>query len=50
MATIGKVPLFGCLTNKQKFAIAHAIKLAVFQPGDVIFEKDDDVQMIYIVS
>jgi hypothetical protein len=31
MATIGMVPLFGCLTNKQKFAISHAIKLAYFK-------------------
>jgi hypothetical protein len=30
---LGRVPLFGCLTNKQKFAISHAIKLAYFQPG-----------------
>lgn len=50
MASISKVPLFGCLTNKQKFAISDAIKLAVFQAGEIIFEKDDDVQMVYIVS
>jgi signal-transduction protein with cAMP-binding, CBS, and nucleotidyltransferase domain len=50
MATISKVPLFGCLTNKQKFAISNAIKLARFEPGESIFQKDDDVQMIYIVS
>ena len=30
---IEKVPLFSCLTNKQKYALSNTIKILMFNPG-----------------
>ncbi len=48
--TIEKVPLFSCLTNKQKFALSNTIKIMMFNPGEVIFRAGDDAQAMYIIS
>lgn len=47
---IEKVPLFSCLTNKQKYALSNTIKIMVFNPGEVIFHQGDDAQALYIIS
>jgi signal-transduction protein with cAMP-binding, CBS, and nucleotidyltransferase domain len=50
MQTIQNVPLFSCLTNKQKAAISDTIKVVVFSESDVVFRAGDDSQAIYIIS
>lgn len=42
--------MFQCLTNKQKFSLANAIKIANFKEGDVIFQAGEVSQGLYIVS
>jgi CRP-like cAMP-binding protein len=48
--TIEKVPLFSCLTNKQKHALSNTIKISVFNAGEVIFRTGDDAQVMFIIS
>lgn len=47
---IEKISLFQCLTNKQKFSLANAIKIVNFKEGDIIFKAGEVAQGIYIVS
>ena len=48
--TIEKVPLFSCLTNKQKYALSNTIKILIFNPGEAIFRAGDDAKALYIIS
>lgn len=48
--SIKKVPLFSCLTNKQKYALSNTIKIIRFNIGEVIFSAGDDAQAMYIIS
>ena len=48
--TIEKVPLFSCLTNKQKYSLSNTIKILIFNPGEAIFRAGDDAKALYIIS
>lgn len=47
---IKTVPMFSCLTNKQKFLLGSTIKVVVFNPNQLIFQEGDDAQAMYIIS
>lgn len=47
---VEKISLFQCLTNKQKFSLANAIKIVNFKEGDTIFKAGEVAQGLYIVS
>ena len=47
---IEKVPLFSCLTNKQKYALSNTIKIMIFAQGEIIFRSGDDAHTMYIIS
>ena len=50
LQAIEKVPLFSCLTNKQKHALSNTIKIMLFNAGETIFWEGDDAQALYIIS
>lgn len=47
---IKTVPMFSCLTNKQKHTLANTIKVVVFHPNEVIFRAGDDALTMYIIA
>lgn len=47
---IEKVSLFQCLTNKQKFSLANAIKDVSYGDGEIIFNVGDVATGLFIIS
>ncbi len=48
--TIERIPLFQCLTNKQKYSLSNAIKTINFKQNQIIFNVGDSSQALYIIS
>jgi CRP-like cAMP-binding protein len=50
MEAVQRIPLFQLLSNKQKFNLANLMKKINFKEDDIIFEKGEVSQGLYIVS
>ena len=50
LALLGKVPMFQYLSSQELGAMASRLRLQTYEPGKVIFQKDDLGSTIHIIA